>query len=193
MKHIILFIALFGVLLANAQEMDTTFVVNEQGQTVGIIHEKGTVPVMPQQQQAAQPVQMQAAPVQQANPAFGYDSTAYYMDMINVYTEAAVGVGMLVVGAQESCDEDAWGRETCTSNSDELAGTGAFVMIGGALVFGAGTIVKIVGSSKIRRARRYEDRLQKYKMRQQSSLKLRFDPLIDPINKQVGGNLALNF
>ena len=212
MKHIILFIALFGVLLANAQEMDTTFVVNEQGQTVGIIHEKGTVPVMPQQQQAAQPVQMQAAPVQQANPAFGYDSTAYYMDMINVYTEsgnrirragkimmlsggiaAAVGVGMLVVGAQESCDEDAWGRETCTSNSDELAGTGAFVMIGGALVFGAGTIVKIVGSSKIRRARRYEDRLQKYKMRQQYSLKLRFDPLIDPINKQVGGNLALNF
>ena len=37
MKHIILFIALFGVLLANAQEMDTTFVVNEQGQTVGDI------------------------------------------------------------------------------------------------------------------------------------------------------------
>ena len=34
MKHLILFLAIFGVILANAQEMDTTFVVNEQGQTI---------------------------------------------------------------------------------------------------------------------------------------------------------------
>ncbi|WP_304246175.1 hypothetical protein [Fibrobacter succinogenes] len=31
--------------------MDTTFFANEQGETFGIIHEKGTLPEIPQQQQ----------------------------------------------------------------------------------------------------------------------------------------------
>ena len=130
MKHIILFIAFFGVLLANAQEMDTTFVVNEQGQTVGIIHEKGTVPVMPQQQQideqapqypvqqypAQQPQQQQTYSAQQANAAFGPDSTMYYQSLIDKYTISgnktrragkimmitggiAAGVGVLFISA----------------------------------------------------------------------------------------------
>ena len=218
MKHIILFLAFFGVLLAHAQEMDTTFVVNEQGQTVGIIHEKGTVPVIPQQQNGPQDPSMQQAmqpqpqPQPQPAPLFEADSTAYYQSLIEQYTTsgnktrrtgkimmlsggigAAVGLGLLAIGAQESCDTDAWGNETCTSNSDELAGSGAIVMIGGAVVFGVGTIVKMVGSSKIRKARRYEDRLLKHQLRRQYSMKMRFDPLIDPINKSVGGNLALQF
>ena len=200
MKHIILFLAFFGVLLANAQEMDTTFVVNEQGQTVGIIHEKGTVPVIPQQQATAPVAQQQPAVMLEA------DSTAYYESMIDKYTQsgnstrragkgmmlgggigAAVGL-LMIVGACSDDDEDS--NNNCNST---LASTGLLLMFSGATVFGIGTIVKIVGSSKIRRARRYEDRFQKYRMRQQYSMKLRFDPLIDPINKQVGGNLALNF
>ena len=200
MKHIILFLAFFGVLLANAQEMDTTFVVNEQGQTVGIIHEKGTVPVIPQQQATAPVAQQQPAVMLEA------DSTAYYESMIDMYTQsgnstrragkgmmlgggigAAVGL-LMIVGACSDDDEDS--NNNCNST---LASTGLLLMFSGATVFGIGTIVKIVGSSKIRRARRYEDRFQKYRMRQQYSMKLRFDPLIDPINKQVGGNLALDF
>jgi hypothetical protein len=200
MKHIILFLAFFGVLLANAQEMDTTFVVNEQGQTVGIIHEKGTVPVIPQQQATAPVAQQQPAVMLEA------DSTAYYESMIDKYTQsgnstrragkgmmlgggigAAVGL-LMIVGACSDDDEDS--NNNCNST---LASTGLLLMFSGATVFGIGTIVKIVGSSKIRRARRYEDRFQKYRMRQQYSMKLRFDPLIDPINKQVGGNLALDF
>ena len=200
MKHIILFLAFFGVLLANAQEMDTTFVVNEQGQTVGIIHEKGTVPVIPQQQATAPVAQQQPAVMLEA------DSTAYYESMIDKYTQsgnstrragkgmmlgggigAAVGL-LMIVGACSDDDEDS--NNNCNST---LVSTGLLLMFSGATVFGIGTIVKIVGSSKIRRARRYEDRFQKYRMRQQYSMKLRFDPLIDPINKQVGGNLALDF
>ena len=200
MKHIILFLAFFGVLLANAQEMDTTFVVNEQGQTVGIIHEKGTVPVIPQQQATAPVAQQQPAVMLEA------DSTAYYESMIDKYTQsgnstrragkgmmlgggigAAVGL-LMIVGA---CSDD--GEDSNNNCNSTLASTGLLLMFSGATVFGIGTIVKIVGSSKIRRARRYEDRFQKYRMRQQYSMKLRFDPLIDPINKQVGGNLALDF
>ncbi len=37
-------IALLLALTAFAQEMDTTFFANEQGETFGIIHEKGTLP-----------------------------------------------------------------------------------------------------------------------------------------------------
>ena len=44
-------IALLLALTAFAQEMDTTFFANEQGETFGIIHEKGTLPEIPQQQQ----------------------------------------------------------------------------------------------------------------------------------------------
>jgi len=221
MKYIILFLACFGVLLANAQEMDTTFVVNEQGQTIGVIHEKGTVPVIPQQQQTneqqpqdqAMQQQMQAAPVQQANPAFGYDSTDYYMSMIQQFTEsgnnirrsgkgmmlgggigAGVGLILLAIGAQEgSCETNAYGQETCEIKSEGLAVTGLIIMASGAMVFGVGTIVKMVGGIKLRRAIRYEDRLQKYKMKQQYSMKLRFDPLIDPINKKAGASLAMEF
>ena len=206
MKQLILFIAFFGILLANAQETESTF-DNEQESAVDY-QEQATEP-----EQAAEPEQpMQAeATVPPASQA-EFDSTTYYMDLIQQYTEsgnstrrtgkimmisggivAAVGLGIFAIGAQESCDTDAWGQEQCTSNSDEMAGAGVIVMAGGAIVFGVGTIVKMVGSSKIRRALRYEDRLQKYKMRQQYSLKLRFDPLIDPINKKAGANLAMEF
>ena len=44
-------IALLLALTAFAQEMDTVFFANEQGETFGIIHEKGTLPEIPQQQQ----------------------------------------------------------------------------------------------------------------------------------------------
>ena len=210
MNRFVLFLVFFGVLWANAQEMDTTFVVNEQGQTVGIIHEKGTIPVIPQQQQTDEQIPqeqaMQPAPQQmQANPVDSYDSTAYYLDLIQQYTEsgnkirkvgkglmfgggigAAVGLG-LILAATSSCDDDS------PCNMEGYGAIGVVMLFTGLPVFGVGTIVKMVGSGKIRRALRYEDRLNKYKMRQQYSLRLRFDPLINPINKKAGANLAMEF
>ena len=223
MKQFILSIAFFGVLLANAQEMDTTFVINEQGQTVGIIHEKGTVPVMPQQQQideqapqypvqqypAQQPQQQQTYSAQQANAAFGPDSTMYYQSLIDKYTISGnktrragkimmitggigAGVGLLLLASAGGTDCDRYDNE-CKDGIEETSDAGALLLLGGGAVFTTGLILKIVGGSKLRKARRYEDSLQKYKMRQQYSLKLRFDPLIDPINKRAGANLAMEF
>jgi hypothetical protein len=223
MKQLILSIAFFGVLLANAQEMDTTFVINEQGQTVGIIHEKGTVPVMPQQQQideqapqypvqqypAQQPQQQQTYSAQQANAAFSPDSTMYYQSLIDKYTISgnktrragkimmitggiAAGVGVLFIASAGGTDCDRYDNE-CKDNVQAMDDAGALLLLGGGAVFTTGIILKIVGGSKLRKARRYEDSLQKYKMRQQYSLKLRFDPLIDPINKKAGANLAMEF
>ena len=223
MKHIILFIAFFGVLLANAQEMDTTFVVNEQGQTVGIIHEKGTVPVMPQQQQideqapqypvqqypAQQPQQQQTYSAQQANAAFGPDSTMYYQSLIDKYTISgnktrragkimmitggiAAGVGVLFISAASETKCGNYDEE-CEEGVDNLNGAGALLLLGGGAVFTTGLILKIVGGSKLRKANRYSDMLAKHQMRRQYSMKLHFDPLVNPIKKTVGGTLALDF
>ena len=226
MKQIILFIAFFGVLLANAQEMDTTYIINEQGQTVGIIHEKGTVPVMPQQQAtqpiqqeqtAAQPVQQEqlATPqavrqgeqpqqqtnsTQQANAAFGPDSTMYYQTLIDKYTRSGnktrkIGKGMMLgggigaaVGVLLVLYADGTKEEIQTTSD-----TGVLLLLGGGAVFTTGLILKIVGGSKLRKANHYSDMLAKHQMRRQYSMKLHFDPLVNPIKKTVGGTLALDF
>ena len=44
MRIAICVFVLLLTLLAQAQEMDTTYVIDEQGRTIGLIHEKGTVP-----------------------------------------------------------------------------------------------------------------------------------------------------
>lgn len=209
-------IALLLALTAFAQEMDTTFFANEQGETFGIIHEKGTLPEIPQQQQMnelqsqdqAVQQQMQVAPIQQANPVLGYDSTDYYRGMIQQYkesgnrirrygklmmilsgVEAGIGVGLSVAGTDEGpCSIYTFGDENCL-----LVTTGVITMATGTLFFAVGTIVKIIGGIELGRARRYEDGLQKYQAKQRYSVKLRFDPLIDPINKMAGINLAMEF
>ena len=230
MKRLILFIAIFGALLANAQEMDTTIFVNAQGQTIGIVHEKGTVPVMSQQQaaQPAQPVAAQPAqqeqlaapqavrqdqqveePTQQANAFFGPDSTMYYQTLIDRYTRSGnklrrvgkgmmigggigAGVGLLFIASAGGTDCDRYDNE-CKDNIQGLSDAGALLLLGGGAVLGTGIVIKIVGSSKLRKANRYTDMLTRHQMRRQYSVKLRLDPLIDPINKMAGVNLAMEF
>lgn len=208
MKRIILFLAFFGVLLAQAQEMDTTFVINEQGQTIGIIHEKGTIPVLPQQQPAQpvaaqpgyaapQPIQAQQIP-QQANPAFGVDSTAYYQSIIDRYTRSArtlrhTGNGMVIGGSIAA--------PLClylmllglvNENADIFLLSYMGTLAGGA-VLGTGVALKIVSNTKYRRANRYQNILSRHQMKRQYSMKLHVNPFINPINNNAGAQLALEF
>ncbi|MBQ3714686.1 MAG: hypothetical protein II892_03760 [Fibrobacter sp.] len=216
MKHLILFLAIFGVILANAQEMDTTFVVNEQGQTIGVIHEKGTVPVIPQQQPMPQPQmqpQMQPQPQMQyqANPAFDIDSTSFYQSQIERYTHSgnklnragigmmigggigtAVGLGMFIVGMDDAnCEETYANNYECDGNALNVGGY--ILMTAGVAVFTTGLVLKIVGGSKIRRANRYQESLTNYQMRRQYSLKMRLDPTINLVKNKVGARLAMEF
>lgn len=209
MKRIILFLAFFGVLLAQAQEMDTTYVINEQGQTIGIIHEKGTIPVLPQQQPAqpvaaqpgyAVPQPMQAQPYPpQANPAFGFvDSTAYYQSIIDRYTHTAnkirhIGNGMVIGGAIAT--------PICAylmllglvnENADIFFLSYMGTLAGGA-VLGTGIALKIVSNTKYRRANRYQNILSRHQMKRQYSMKLHVNPFINPINNNAGAQLALEF
>ena len=208
MKRFILFLAFFGVLLAQAQEMDTTYVINEQGQTIGIIHEKGTIPVLPQQQPAQpvavqpgyaapQPMQAQQIP-QQANPAFGVDSTAYYQSIIDRYTRSArtlrhTGNGMVIGGSIAA--------PLClylmllglVNDNADMAAFSYLGAIAGGAVLGTGIALKIVGNVKLRKAGRYQKILSQHMMRRQYSMKLHVNPFINPINNNAGAQLALEF
>ena len=199
-------LVLLMALLAHAQELDTTYVIDEQGRTIGLIHEKGTIPR----------ITRVAAPVPVAEQTLvasvnGVDSSAYYQDLINRYTLSgekkrsagnammiggSVGVllgVLLMVHAEESTDR--CGNNDYGCNDDEFLEffTGYGAAIAGVVVFGVGVTLKIVGSSKLRRAVRYKESLDRYNTRKLQTLKLQVEPIINARKSAFGSRLSLNF
>ena len=199
-------LVLLMALLAHAQELDTTYVIDEQGRTIGLIHEKGTIPR----------ITRVAAPVPVAEQTLvasvnGVDSSAYYQDLINRYTLSgekkrsagnammiggSVGVllgVLLMVHAEESTDR--CGNNDYGCNDDEFLEffTGYGAVIAGVVVFGVGVTLKIVGSSKLRRAVRYKESLDRYNTRKLQTLKLQVEPIINARKSAFGSRLSLNF
>ena len=235
MKHIIYFLVVFGALLAHAQEMDTTFFVNEQGQTIGIVKPKEEQPApapaavqQPQQESDGstwgtspfeKPVQQKSAAsygTPQQNPGYyAFDSTFYYQDKIDRFTKSgeskrstgnglmiggaigtAVGVALMVAGAGDlECEEHYNGysyEETC----DDGAGTfvaGYLLTLGGVTVFSTGLVVKIIGGSKLRKAERYKEILNRYNMNKPQAAILQIKPVWEPLKGTVGGEMSLGF
>ncbi len=214
MKPILLILAIFGAVLLHAQEMDTTFIINEQGQTVGIIHEKGTVPVLPRTTPAMVPV---ASPAPQPTPQpapqyatspYDFDSTAFYLNQIEAYTRLGeskrrIGNGMMIGGgigfaagvvllfsgmASMQCNED-----SCEDDGVAMYFTGLLAASAGEVIFVVGLVNKFVGGSKLRRANLYRQSLDLYNIRKQHSLKFGVSPIINPYNGAFGSKLALNF
>lgn len=193
-------------LLAHAQEMDTTYVVDEQGRTIGLIHEKGTIPrITP----VATP-----APVTESSPVApvsGVDSAAYYQDLVNRYTlsgekKRSTGNGMMIGGsvgvllgvllmidAEES--EDRCGNNDYGCNDEEFLEffTGYGAAIAGGIVFGVGVGLKIAGAAKLRRAVRYKESLDRYNARRIQTLNFRVEPLINPYSGSYGSKISLSF
>lgn len=103
----------------------------------------------------------------------------------------AASVGFLSALQAEENRKD---KEDFESDFSEMVNySGAVMMIGGAAVLVSGFVVKSVGSSRLRRARRYQRKLDRYKMKQQHALEMQVFPLVDPVNGQFGGMLAMNF
>ena len=193
-------------LLAQAQEMDTTYVVDERGRTIGLIHEKGTIPRLTPV--AAPAPVTESAPVASVN---GVDSAAYYQDLVNRYTlsgekKRSTGNGMMIGGsvgvllgvllmidAEES--EDRCGNNDYGCNDEEFLEffTGYGAAIAGGIVFGVGVGLKIAGAAKLRRARRYQESLNRYNARRIQSLNFRVEPLINPYSGSYGSKISLSF
>ena len=65
-------------------------------------------------------------------------------------------------------EENRKDKEDFESDFSEMVNySGAVMMIGGAAVLVSGFVVKSVGSSRLRRARRYQRKLDRYKMKKQ--------------------------
>ena len=213
MKIAICVFVLLLALLAQAQEMDTTYVIDEQGRTIGLIHEKGTVPRIA-------PVAAPAPTSQNPEPVStsvsrgyvdGIDSAAYYQNLVERYTLSgekkrsagnammiggSVGVllgVLLMVHAEESTDR--CGNNDYGCNDDEFLEffTGYGAAIAGVVVFGVGVTLKIVGSSKLRRAVRYKESLDRNNTRKLQTLKLQVEPIINARKSAFGSRLSLNF
>ena len=203
-------LVLLMAFVAHAQEMDTTYVIDEQGRTIGLIHEKGTIPrIAPAPASVAAP-----APVAESTPVSsinGVDSAAYYQDLINRYTlsgekKRSAGNGMMIGGsvgvllgvllmvhAEESTDH--CGNNDYGCNDEEFLEffTGYGAAIAGVVVFGVGVTLKIVGGTKLRRAARYRESLNRYNARRLETLKLQVEPIINARKGAFGSRLSLNF
>jgi len=71
---------------------------------------------------------------------------------------------------------------------------GITAMIGGAGMIAGGVVFKIIGKKKLRRAKMYEEQLRKEQVRDQAqSVSLQLVPVVNPISRVWGGNLALIF
>ena len=213
MKILVLFLMFFGVLAAGAQEMDTTYVVNEQGQTIGLIHEKGVVPVLREspapETEAAALETKKTVSKNKTSSRMEIDSVAYYQKLVDRYTQSglrkrSVGQSMLIGGAiglgvglllmvtaeDDNCDYG------CSSDDDFDDGlqflSGYVLALGGGVMIGVGATLKIVGGAKLRKAERYNNALKRYVERKQA-LSLRVAPIFNPVTGALGSRVALEF
>lgn len=227
MKKIILALVMVLSFSAFAQEMDTTYAVTADGETVGLIHEKGMVPVVPEGMRLVDEVSFvepepapveeyasEEAPAPQAvrvnrpaaygkraqGPLATVDSVEYYQDLVDRYTYsgmkkrsvgkwlmisggiAAIVGGIMVFDSLSDDNLSGDGEEFLLGYMSAIAGSGAFV---------TGVIIKSVGNSKLRTAHKYEEKLRRYEDSHAVSLKVA--PVVNPVNKSLGGALALNF
>ncbi|MCQ2125295.1 MAG: hypothetical protein MJZ25_14040 [Fibrobacter sp.] len=221
MKKIVLALIMFLSFNAFAQEMDTTLAVTADGETVGLVHQKGMLPVVPEgmrllteessdnvvpaevSDENAVAVEDPAPFIDPANREyFGatVDSVEYYQNLIDRYTTSGTkmsnsGVGLMIGGgivgvlgclmmadADEEDDLDDGIGEFFSGYMLFLAGAGAVT---------TGVVFKIVGGAKLRRAHRYEGVLHDYEKR--NAVSVRVAPFVNPVNKSLGGALAMNF
>lgn len=183
MKKLIFILLLLLSVGAMAQAMDTTLVVDAQGDTVGLVYKKGEHPVIPEEYDII------LSPI---------DSVAYYEEqitklMFSGVLNATVGAFLLPTGVA-----GAVALTVLLSGHNDAGyaiGVGVFVLPAyglSALVAGLGYYWLKGGMQSFDKARAYEESLDAY-VKKQSSVALQFVPVVDPVNKSLGGVLAMNF
>lgn len=212
MKNILcIFLFLFAV-SAFAQEMDTTYMVRATGDTIGLIHKRGELPIVPPELQQEQlQVVPQAGSVQQDIPQYSMDSLAYYQALADKYITsgnkmrstgkglmlggglgAGLGLMLMLVGASDT-ETDYYGDEEMTSSGEMTFFLGYILLISMPEMFVAGIVVKSIGNHRIRRGRIYNEKTRYFQNVGNAFATLRVQPVINPITGSVGGNLAFNF
>lgn len=230
-------VSAFAQEISYGNEMDTTYAITDDGETVGLIHRKGEIPIVPEgmrlvdeasvaetaEQPVAEAVEQPAvepvvdddmdAPVPQAvrvgqtdyskNERFKNlfattDSVAYYQDMVDRYNRAAqrrrTTSKWLMIGGGIAA---AVGTVILLSDmsDDYVSGDGVgFFVLGNVVGTGAlisGVFVSRSAKTRQLKALEYEEKLMSYKNRHVYALGV--SPLVNPLNKSLGGAMTLNF
>ena len=192
-------IALFLTLVAFAQEMDTTYIKNEQGQTVGIIHEKGTVPVIPKAAPAyAYSAQQDSIEARYTKKAERSTQSGARFKSVSTRLFIGGGIGLAVsvpafiysISIPVKSTDSTENMEPADDISMAvLSFAGVGVSIG---VLIAGAICKYSSVRRFRDAEHFKKELELYRQ-QKPSVSLEILPVFNPINQALGGNLLLDF
>lgn len=218
-----IFVILFFVVMSFAQELDTTYVVNELGQTVGYIHEKGTsvtivpvqspVPVATQIPVFPAPVVVQRPAVAPAPVVPQVDTREKYLeDMRDLYYARgsqlksrgnalliggamglAVGLATFIYAIEESEDEDDYYYDDDDDSDYAVMGITGYCL---AIAGGAlltSGIITKIVASSKIRKARHFERTLNDYRFRKNLSDIRFTPTFNPKTGAVGGNLALNF
>ena len=188
-----LIIAFFLALAAFAQEMDTTYIKNEQGQTIGIIHEKGTVPALPKATPAyaysTQQDSIEARYIKKAERSIR-SGARFKSASTKLFIGGGIGLAVSVptfiylISIPEKTQEPA---DDISMAAFSFVGVGVSIV---ALIGGA--IWKYSSVRRFRDAEHFKKELELYRQ-QKSSVSLEILPMFNPINQAFGGNLLLDF
>ncbi|MCQ2125296.1 MAG: hypothetical protein MJZ25_14045 [Fibrobacter sp.] len=209
MKRLVLIFCLLFSVCAFAQEMDTTFVVTADGDTVGLVHKKGEYPVVPDKflGRMKQGVAPELTPVQKSaqkaveaesrlNETY-VDSIKYYQALVDQYNSEGrirlylgwcgifAGLAVMAVGNDISSS-----GESRTGKPSEMWAN--FALCGGLGISIAGFVVRSMGARRLEKAEEYTRTRDMYK-RYGSRISVSVAPVVNPISKALGGNLALSF
>lgn len=201
MKNLFFIFILFCSINIYAQENSSNTNTQEQpNQTVQY------VPV--QQIPQGQPVYYIIVPQNgyiQPNPyQFFEDSTAYYEEMIQTYTQSGtskhnVGLGMIIGGSIGLAAGFGFIIASLPNKDDDETSefaknfAGYTLFTGGFALLGTGIAFRIVGTVKLNKADRYRQKLKYHLARKQQIMTLHIQPKLDFHNHRYGGQLALNF
>lgn len=220
MKKLLASLVMFLAVASFAVEMDTLFVVNAEGETIGLVYEKGSVPVIPDDLGIVGVVAKDGSmtPIKETAPVIApkavrrvetanrenvrlnrtyvdvADSAQYYQDLADRYrtsgaSKARNGRFMMVVGGVAAI----LGFSILMDDDDisaNMAGAAALSLVGGSAVFTVGTVFSCIGSSRIRKASRLEDKARHFRA---SMASLKVVPTANPVDGSVGGTIAFNF
>lgn len=204
MKRLLVALVLLLSLEVCAQGLDTTYAVNQDGEIFALVYQKGNEPVIPEGLRVVEfrlgKEDNAVAPEISQDDAFA-DSVEYYQDLIDRNKEKGekynnTGNILLVSGGVALLLSYVLIFDAVNGSAGPL---GVLEVIGGLC---AGAVVlpleitglgfKIAGKSSGDEAAGYQQKLDSYK-RRNTVVELGITPLVDPVSKMVGANLALNF
>lgn len=196
-------LVLFISVGAFAQEMDTTYAMDQNGEIYALVYDKGNEPIIPEG--------LYLIDVRFGNEdkivspeiipeAKEVDSLTYYQDLVDQNSEKALRYNKTGNILLASSGIALVLSSIMIIDAGSAPGAPGILELIGGLCIGStilplgvtGLVFKIMGNSNGFEASTYQDKLDSYKQKN-SVVKLDIVPVVNPVNRTIGGNFALVF